>query len=92
MFSNVPMVAVSRGPCKPRSTSMARSYFWLFADRMGVVIRDMDRVLNSRQHIPGTTKFIPCVALHSPIKNLGIGLSEAAGTGYSVTWRCPEGC
>jgi hypothetical protein len=52
MFSNVSRVAVSRGPCKPRPTSMARSYFWLFADRMGVVIRDMDRVLNSHQHIP----------------------------------------
>jgi hypothetical protein len=43
----------------------------------------MDRMLNSRQHIPGTTKFIPSVALHSPIKNLhspikniDIGLSK----------------
>ena len=36
MFSSLPMVAISRGLRKPRPTSMARSCFWLFADRLAL--------------------------------------------------------
>ena len=36
IFSKLPMLAISRGVRKPRPTSMARSCFWLFADRLAL--------------------------------------------------------